>query len=86
MGEASHDEAQNIEAMGWNSICAGEANQELWKKERERIRLNWSYFEDGCLCIRDGRIELKGPDVPDIYATLYYEHACTCSRNYKQAK
>jgi hypothetical protein len=81
--ETKHGESANIEAMGWNSVCAGEENQLLWKKERERLRKNREYFEDGCLCIKNKKIELKGKDTSDLDAVLYYENNCNCSRNYK---
>ncbi|MEI8659352.1 hypothetical protein [Vibrio sp. Hal054] len=81
--ECGFNETQNIETMGWNSICASTENQDLWKKERERIKQNREYFEGGCLCIRDGAIEKKGAEIADLDAVIYYELACKCSRNYK---
>lgn len=80
--EASLNDVQIVEAIGWNSVCVGEENQNLWVKERVRIKNNRKYFEDGCLCIRDKTIELKDEGVPDMDALIYYKYACKCSRNY----
>tara|TARA_R110000851_G_scaffold164922_1_gene309343 strand:- start:49 stop:261 length:213 start_codon:yes stop_codon:yes gene_type:complete len=41
------------------------------------------YFEDGCLCIRDGIIDLKPIDISDKYAAKYYTYKCNCSRHWK---
>ncbi|MDN2484019.1 hypothetical protein [Vibrio agarivorans] len=82
--ECGLNETQNAESMGWNSICASDENQALWKKEHERIAQNRKYFEDGCLCLQEGLIEKKGSDISNISAVIYYESACKCSRNYKQ--
>jgi len=79
--EASFNEVQCIEAIGWNSVCVGEENQSLWVKERARIKKNRKYFEDGCLCIRDKKIKLKDENVPDMDALIYYKHSCRCSRD-----
>lgn len=41
-----------------------------------------TYFEDGCVCIRDKKIQKMASSVPNWDAVAYYEKACTCSRNY----
>lgn len=78
MDEAGADESANIEAMGWNSVWAGEANQKLWGVVHKRYSEKRKNFEDGCQCIKNKEIELKGRDVPDMDAVIYYEHTCKC--------
>jgi hypothetical protein len=41
------------------------------------------YFEDGCLCIKNGKIDKQAVSVADDDAANYYEASCKCSRNYK---
>lgn len=83
MDEFGFNESSNIQAMGWNSICVGEENKKLWEKEHKRTEYCRKYFEDGCLCIINKKIDLKGNDVSNLDATIYYENNCRCSRNYK---
>jgi hypothetical protein len=41
------------------------------------------YFEVGCLCILDGKVERLEAEVNNWKAVEYYEDNCTCSRNYR---
>ena len=41
------------------------------------------YFEKGCLCIINNKIDKQPDTVADNKAATYYENNCTCSRNYR---
>lgn len=51
--------------------------------ETERLPEIRDYFESGCICIRDGKIQRLSQTVDNVRAVHYYETACRCSRNYK---
>jgi len=53
--------------------------------ERERLKFNRAYFEDGCSCIHTTKtLQPCAVDMPDSDAVAFYEQNCKCSRNYLQ--
>lgn len=51
--------------------------------ELTRLKLNRSYFEDGCACIHSTKTLQPCPtNMPDAEAVTFYERHCKCSRNY----
>lgn len=49
---------------------------------KEDYHYGREYFEDGCLCIKNGIIEKKDSTaVPDETAYNYYNTNCKCSRH-----
>lgn len=51
-------------------------------KEKERYMFVRQYFEDGCLCIREGTIEKRTAEESSQSAAELYEKNCVCTRNY----
>lgn len=47
----------------------------------EDYALGREYFEDGCLCVRDKKIDKKPKEVSNPAAFRYYMDSCTCSRH-----
>lgn len=47
-----------------------------------RLKLVRAYFETGCLCIKNGDIEMLKEGTNDREAVNYYEKSCFCSRNH----
>ena len=57
--------------------------QSIEQAERERLKLNRKYFEDGCLCIHTSKTMQPCPtNMADAEAVAFYEQNCKCSRNY----
>jgi hypothetical protein len=57
--------------------------QAIQQNEIERLKLNRTYFEDGCACIHQAKTLQPCPtEMPDLDAVLFYEKHCKCSRNY----
>lgn len=53
------------------------------QKERERLKSNRKYFEDGCSCIHTSKTLQPCPTtMADDEAVAFYEQNCKCSRNY----
>ena len=48
----------------------------------ERTSYFRAYFEKGCACILEAKIEKQNSDVSDVEALNYYKANCKCSRNY----
>lgn len=55
------------------------------QEERERLKQNRAYFEDGCSCIHKAKTLQPCPtNMADSAAVAFYEQHCKCSRNYIQ--
>ncbi len=50
--------------------------------ELKRLQWNRNYFEEGCLCIRDGELKKLPSNINNAFAIEHYERNCKCSRNY----
>lgn len=51
--------------------------------EKDRLKSNRTYFEDGCACIHTTKTLVPCPSsVPDAEAVRFYELNCRCTRNY----
>lgn len=58
---------------------------ELEQIERDRLKFNREYFEDGCSCIHTAKTLRPCPaNMSDAEAVAFYEQNGRCSRNYVQ--
>jgi len=52
------------------------------EKESERYMFVRQYFEEGCLCLHEKKLEKQPAEECDQLAAEFYEKNCVCSRNY----
>lgn len=57
------------------------ANLETGKQIMNNLIKMRKYFELGCLCILDGKLEKCSDEVTDDEAIKYYMEGCKCSRH-----
>lgn len=55
---------------------------EVTSADQNCAKSNREYFEQGCLCISEGKIKKLSSSTQDWDAVSYYGKACKCSRNY----